>query len=660
MHVQPSPDLDQLKQYWSQYTGTGRLPTGLNPLVAAAWQRCAPRINPRTPPQWSGLNEDVLALTLKQRQTLCALARPILEDVYQYLEGVGVMLAFVDNTGCLLEMSGDPEMLAHMAALGVRRGVFLHENRIGAIAFSSALLEGAPIQMTGAEHFLEYFHGLSSAAAPIFATTGQVVGAAGLLTTVDCANRYAAGLALAAARAIENQLHAESLTTEANTRATELNTTLDASSEAVLVWDAQGIVMHVNQQAGVLLGLNAASVMGRSIFEYIAFPETLADAVRRGKELTDAEVTLNVHGQTRTCLTSLRLVRAHPSEEPVNYIVTLRQIEHVHQLVNRLVGAHASLTLNDLISHSTAAKRVRRQALAAADAKACLLIQGEAGTGKNVLARAIHNSSRRAVGPFLSVNCRAVPHELVLGEFLGYEAGSFKMPAGQPSKFELAHGGTLFLDEVDAMPFDMQAALLRVIEMHDVIRLGGKRVIPVDVRIIASSHTLLEARAGEGSFRSDLLLRLSSFVINMPPLRECGEDIPHLINRVVDRLRNQLGHRVRLTSEAEAALLAYPWPGNIRELESVLERAALACDGEPIGLNNLPPSLRERRVVRNGKLSPEPVRSLSEAERQAILSAFRATQGNVTQTANVLGIGRTTLWRKMKEFHISPDLENLT
>ncbi len=660
--VQPSPDLDRLHRRWSQFTQTGQLPDDLNPLIAAAWQRCAPRLNPHLPPQWSALSDDVLALTLRHRQALVSIARPILEDVHQHLEGLGVMLVTVDSAACLLDSLGDATIMEALAGLGWRRGVFLHENRLGAVAFSTALMDGAAVQMTGAEHFLTALHCLSTAAAPIFALDGHALGAVGIVTLAEHSHPYATGLMVAAARAIENQLRADALTTEANTRATELNTTLNASSDAVLVWDAAGNFMHLNDQAGSLLGLKPAAVMGRSVYEHIGIPETLAQAVAQGQELTEAEITLTTYGVPHTCLASLRIIRAHPQGDPVNYIVTLRQIERVHELVNRLVGAHARVTLNDLISQSPAARRVRRQALSAADARACVLIQGEAGTGKNSLARAIHNSSRRSIGPFLSVNCRALPRELVLGEFLGYEAGAFGNAAGQPSKFELAQGGTLFLDEVDALPMDVQAALLRIIEVGDVIRLGGKRVIPVDVRLIAASHASLETRAAEGSFRTDLLFRLSSFVISLPPLRDCPEDVPALIDRVLERLQTQLGAHLALTEAAREALTRYAWPGNIRELESTLERAALACDGKAIAPEHLPAPVRDGRAMRiaAGKSVAEPVRRLDEAERQAIISAFQASRGNLTQTASMLGIGRTTLWRKLKEFQISLESEYMS
>jgi transcriptional activator for dhaKLM operon len=391
-------------------------------------------------------------------------------------------------------------------------------------------------------------------------------------------------------------------------------------------------------------------MLGRPLTDHLTAPEVLARAISRGEPLSDVVMPLITPTGMREVLLSLRIVH-DLSQQPVTYIATLRRIEHVRQLVNQLVGAQARLTLDDLAGNGPAARKVRRQAVAAADAKASVLILGESGTGKNILARAIHNSSRRAAGPFLAINCRAVPRELALAEFLGYEAGAFgNTPGGdQPSKFELANGGTLFLEEVDALPLDMQSALLRVIEAGDVIRLGGRRVMPVDVRIIAASHEDLEARAAEGSFRRDLFFRLSSFVIVIPPLRERREDLNPLLDRAFDRLRLQLGRSLRLSEQARAALLAYAWPGNVRELQTVLDRLALSVEDGQIGLEHLPASMRRPATTADRTAGEGTPISLAEAERNAIQAALQASDGNHSATARLLGISRSTLWRKLRE-----------
>lgn len=648
--------LEQLKSAWEHFVETGQFfpNIDLDPLVTVSWQRCAPRLNPFGQPQWAYVSDEVLPLTLNQHAILRRIARPIMEDIYQFIEGTGALILLSDNTSCVLELLGDADLVADVTALGIRQGVFLDESHLGTNAMAVTLTESSPTQMVGPEHFLSCFHRLCSAAAPIFDLEGRPVGVIGLLQPATHYNPQAVGIAVAGARAIENQLQADVFVLEANTHATELNATMDAISEGVLAWTGRGVIMHLNDQAGQLLELTPTAVVGRALNEHITLPESLAQAAARGDEVSDVEVAFSVDGSRRACLVSLRIIR-NVEGEPETYIATLRRIEQVRQLVNRLVGAQARLTLDDMAGQGVAARRLRKQALAAADAKACVLLVGEAGTGKQLLARAIHNSGRWAAGPFLAVNCRAIPHELALGEFLGYEAGAFNSgpSSGQPSKFELAHGGTLFLEEIEALPLETQAALLRVVELGDVIRLGGTRVIPVDVRIIVSTPRPLDSLIAEGAFRSDLLLRLSSFVINTVPLRERQEDIPMLVDRLLEKLSVQVGQTVTITATAKAALGNYPWPGNVRELESVMERAALACEGQPIEPEHLPATVRQRRVMTAGKPVTEPVRTLTEAEQATILAAGRAAKGNLSQTAQYLGIGRTTLWRKMKELGLT-------
>lgn len=650
-------DLNQLRAVWEHFTARGQLPTDVetDPLVSSSWQRCAPRLNPTLPPQWAQASDATLLAILNQNIALRTIARPIMEDIHQFIEGADAMLLLTDSVGCVLELLGDSAIVQYVSCLGLRRGVFLSEGHIGTTAFAVALIEATPAQVIGAEHFLGCLHELSTAAAPIHNLEGVPIGAIGLIETIVRRSPQSLGIVVAAAKAIENELQAELAVRQANTEASKLHATLDAISEGVLAWSVQGIIVHLNDTAGQLLELKPNVVAGRPLTEFITLSDTLAQAVAHGQELNDAETVLMVTGQPRNCLVSLRIIRGL-EHEPITYIATLKPIAQVHQLVSRLVGAQARLKLDDTVGYGVAARRVRKQALTAATADACALIVGEMGTGRNSLARAIHTSGPRANEPFLAINCRAIPRALAVGELLGFEAGAFNAPsAGQPSKFELANGGTLFLDEIEALSLEAQAALLSVIEMRDIIRLGGARVIPVNVRVIASTTRQLDQLVAEGAFRSDLLLRLSSFVINTVPLRERPEDIPLLIDRLVEHLSAQLRHQLVITPAARAVLATYPWPGNIRELESVLERAAVLCEDQPIQPLHLPAELRQRRSVTRGKPISEPVRSLEEAEQLAIMAAGRAARGNLTQTAQFLGMGRTTLWRKMKALGITPD-----
>ena len=273
--------------------------------------------------------------------------------------------------------------------------------------------------------------------------------------------------------------------------------------------------------------------------------------------------------------------------------------------------------------------------------------------GKNHLARVIHNDSERADEPFLAINCRAIPHELMISEFLGQErSGDVD---GRPSKFELANGGTLMFDQIESLSLEMQAALLHVIETGHIMRLGSTHPIPVNVRIIAATGVNLEREVTEGHFLSHLYYRFGVFNILMPPLRDRPDDIPLLAERFLARITKQYERSVWIEDEAVTILCRYPWPGNVRELESVLERALTQSQDSTIRGADLPLGIREGRVVTAASPHAQPVLTAAEAEREAILRAGWACQGRVTEMAQQLSIGRTTLWRKMKRMDITPD-----
>ena len=659
--IQKIPEeINRRKNAWQVFTSTGKIvdDAGLNPLVAVSWTRCSLRMNPNGAVNWTYASDNAFQSTLKQHATLCNIARPIMEDIYQFMEDCHVALILTDSSGCLLEVFGEPSFTMELQVMGYKPGAYLDEGHLATNAIAVTLFEAMPSQIIGPEHFFVSLHEFSSVAAPVHDIEGHPLGVLGLVEPVEQHSLQSFGVVVAGARAIENQLRADVIVREANAKTAELYATMDSITEGVLAWASDGVVMHLNDQAGKTLHLSPTIVVGRPMSEFFSLPENIARAVALGQELTDIETAFVVDGTPRECLVSLRIISSQENYQI--YIMTIRRIEQVHQLVNRLVGAQARLTLDDIVGHGTAAKKIRKQALAAANADACVLLTGESGTGKNILARAIHNSGRRAGGPFLAFNCRAIPRELALGEFLGFEAGAFNTGAssGQPSKFELAQGGTLFLEEIETLPLETQAALQRIIEMGDVIRLGGNRVIPVDARIIISTTRSMDELLEHDSFRHDLLLRLSSFVITMEPLRKRSEDIPLLVEHLLDKLTIQLSRSLKISREALLALTEYPWPGNIREIETVLERAALLFEGPQIGLDSLPPAILKRSALVKGKSVVQPIQTLVEAEKSAILIATQTAQGNLTKAAQALGISRTTLWRKMKELGISTDAES--
>jgi DNA-binding NtrC family response regulator len=291
---------------------------------------------------------------------------------------------------------------------------------------------------------------------------------------------------------------------------------------------------------------------------------------------------------------------------------------------------------------------------------AAVLITGESGTGKELAARAIHESSSRAEGPFLTVNCGAVPSTLFESEFFGIERGAYTdAREARAGKFEQAHGGVLFLDEAGELPLEAQVKLLRVLEDHTVTRIGGQKVIPVDVRVVAATNRRLEDAVEGGTFRGDLYYRLGVLQLELPPLRERQEDISPLARHLVAAMNARLKLRVEgISAEALRALEEYAWPGNVRELENCLCQAMIYCDGRSIEIGDLPARLRRESppldVPRTGTLTEAAQAALAQVEREMITARLAQFKANRTAAAESLGVSRKTLFNKMRQHGISP------
>src|SRR6266404_5152200 len=300
-----------------------------------------------------------------------------------------------------------------------------------------------------------------------------------------------------------------------------------------------------------------------------------------------------------------------------------------------------------------------------ADAPSTVLIQGESGTGKELVATALHETSSRRDRPFIKINCAAIPRELVEAELFGFEKGAFTGAVqSKPGRFELADGGTLFLDEIGEIPLEMQVKLLRAIQESEFERVGGVKTTRVEVRLIAATSRDLTREIAAGRFREDLYYRLNVVPVQLPPLRERREDIPLLVEHFVQKYNARLKKNVeRLEDDALAALSGYSWPGNIRELENVLERTILFAERPVIRAADLPPSLRNRPSMPDDAppsasglpSAPGPLKEIVKEqvqaiERDLIVRGLEVTNGNVTRTAKLLKISRKSLQMKMKEF----------
>jgi DNA-binding NtrC family response regulator len=350
-------------------------------------------------------------------------------------------------------------------------------------------------------------------------------------------------------------------------------------------------------------------------------------------------------------------------EKPIDrdrLVLAVRHALEHHSLENRVRELEARFDHElEMLGESAPMQRLFKEIQKVAPTKGRVLITGESGTGKELIARAIHKLSTRAKGPFVKVNCAAIPHDLVESELFGHEKGSFTgAVARKRGQFEVADGGTILLDEIGDMPLHAQAKVLRVLQQGEVVRVGSEQAIHVDVRVIAATNKDLDKAVKEGAFREDLYFRLNVVPLDAPPLRERAGDIPVLVRAFVERSCKEHGFRKKtITDAALERLEAYPWPGNVRELKNIIERMVIMSD-DVLDLGDLPEDLfRERLSAGLARATPKEPRTLrefkDEMERTFLLEKLTENRWNISRTAELLGIERTNLHKKIRHFGLT-------
>jgi two-component system, NtrC family, response regulator AtoC len=429
----------------------------------------------------------------------------------------------------------------------------------------------------------------------------------------------------------------------------------------------QGYEAEVAPTAGALLDKLKAGSYDLILLD-VRLPDMDGlDAIPRCRDLAPETpiIVMTAHGTRQIAMNAITRGAydffTKPLKMPEFQVVVSRALDRrrLQQQVKVLREGQVAGGFEELIGKSESLKRVTDMANRAAPTDLTVLIHGESGTGKELMARAIHRLSVRKDGPFIPVNCAAIPEGLLESELFGHERGAFTGAIrARPGRFELAREGTIFLDEIGDMPVAMQAKILRVLQERQFERVGGTRAIGADVRVIAATHQDLESLAGEGRFRSDLFYRLQGVRLVMPPLRERIDDLPLLVTHLLERAAQRLWRQpATVSTEALRCLWTYPWPGNIRELQHVLEGAMVLSDGVILP-EHLPPA------VQRGAKTPSPgdptapvvTGSLDEAledwERRAILDALQKAHGVQARAAKILGITERSLWYRVKKLKI--------
>ncbi len=646
-HVSPATARQHLLEH-------GQLPaSGLELGVARSWERsvAAGLLPHQTLPGAPHSNAADLQQSLQCNHTLLAHARPVMDYLFEQLRHSQNMVVLADGQGTLIHTLGDPVFLQRAERVALSKGASWQEQHRGTNAIGTALAEHRGVEIHGDEHFLQQHAFLTCAASPILSYNGQLLGILDVSGDAREGHPHTLALVNTAACLIENQLLLSDCKRQLRVHLHAQREGLGSVAAGLLVLSDTGCLVGANRAALALLQLQAGQ-LGFSHWSSVADVrlEDLLGAHRRGPQLP-----LSVR------LRSGRMVFA--LAQPGEAVAPRRPLMPSVEAIPARQDALARLDTGDAQWRS-AADKARR----VLDKPIPILLDGVSGVGKEFFARAIHDSSQRSSGPFVAINCAAIPENLIEAELFGYAAGAFTgaRAQGNPGLLRQAHGGTLFLDEIGDMPLALQTRLLRVLQERAVSPLGGGASVALDFALVCATHSPLRAASDTGAFRGDLFYRINGLLLRLPPLRE-RSDFAALVHKLL-RACNP-GAAVLLERDVQDAMQRYGWPGNLRQLASVLRTASamLASHERCIGWVHLPDDISEelrnlpsvstappaRPTARRAEPAPPAQTSaapqkLEQHARRVVQQALEQSGGNVSQAARTLGISRQTLYKKLR------------
>jgi sigma-54 dependent transcriptional regulator, acetoin dehydrogenase operon transcriptional activator AcoR len=620
----------------------------MNSYIEASHERCRLKdIKKENKFSTKIIKGEELKKKLEENKELITTAAPFLNHLYDFVKGANFFAILNDAEGCILKVIGDKDILTEATKLKMIPGAYMDEEHIGTNAMSIVLSEEMPVQLSGKEHYIHAYHKWTCSAAPIKGRGGNIIGIIDLTGSSDGVHPHTLGMVVAGANAIERMLEINKYNSELELSKKRIETIFDTISSGMLSSDLQGNIITMNKQVVKMFGYSEYELKNMKIWELLKDWRAIENKLQARENFTDEDVYVNARvNKLQFTLTAYPIYDGEKNIKEIVYV--FNELIKGRKLAGKILSGQAIYTFDKIIGRDKNFQKTVEYAKKVADSKSTVLLSGESGTGKELFAQAIHNYSIRKEEAFIAVNCGAIPRTLIESEMFGYEEGAFTgaRKGGNAGKFELADGGTIFLDEIGEMPIDMQIRLLRAIEEGVINRIGSPKQIPVNVRIIAATNKELKEEVAKGNFRKDLFYRLNVLPVTLPPLRQRKEDIPLLVNYYMNKTSKKLNKRsVNISDEYMNYLQNYDWPGNIRELENVIE---LIVNTETLQLNLWNKESEEQ--VSASKIGSH--QSLEQMEMDYIITVLKEVKGNITLAAKILDIGRNTLYRKIEKHEI--------
>jgi transcriptional regulator of acetoin/glycerol metabolism len=603
-------------------------------------------------PDFSPLLSADLSMVVEQNQTLRAHALPVMEMLCEQIINTHNMVILTDANGLIIHALGDNDFLEKADRVALKPGVIWSEKSKGTNAIGTAIVEQSPTMIHANEHYLQANHFLTCSAAPISDYQGNVIGVLDVTGDQRNFHKHTMGLVCMSAQMIETQLFSAScrdgILLHFNSRPEFIGTLM----EGIASFSPTGRFLSANRSGLFQLGMTLAALRSHTFSSLFGLPvSALFDHYRTAApELLTLclNTGVRVYGRAELRLTHSVFQFSTGQTRSSESLVVQDNSPHFAQTPRKLSGLRYLNTGDPKIA------AVIEKVTKVLGFDIPILVMGETGTGKEILAQAIHNDSPRSKGPFIAVNCASIPENLIESELFGYEDGAFTgaRKKGSIGKIREANGGTLFLDEIGDMPLSLQARLLRVLQERVVTPLGSTKSISVNVDLICATNKNLREQISKGEFREDLYYRLNGLVVKLPPIRE-RTDLETVINKILALESKSGAHTV--APEIMALFQRHNWPGNFRQLTNLLRTAiVMAGDSPEIRKEHLPDDFIDDvemtpsvMAIDNGDRFVPEGNNLEEMEISVVKKSLETHSGNVSAAARALGVSRNTIYRKM-------------
>ena len=639
-------DVSKIESKLSELIEEDKIPKDIRQDILDSWIRCKKYKLDKSVVRGKEMDKVQFNKILVEHKELIEIAIPVMLDIFKLLNETNYSIVLTDENAVILKVMGNKEIIEKNRELNFLEGCNWKEENVGTNAIGTCLYLNKPFHTLSAEHYCKAQHGWTCSASPIHDEKGKIIGIIDLSGHFYDFHSHTLGIVVEAANAIEKQF-------SINEHRKWAGAAFNSIDDGILVIDNDFVIKDFNVKICEILKIS------RQEIHEIDIRVLLKDIIKDMHDFSSSdkinyrEVSFYLNNSRVECNVSVTPVKNE--KEYMGFVILVKKADSLRHVVNKIAGFYSKWSFDNIITKNPKMISLIEEAKRIAANDCTVLITGESGTGKELFAHSIHNASTRCNGPFVAINCAALPKNLVESELFGYDKGTFtgSSKEGCPGKFELANKGTIFLDEIGELPLEIQSKLLRVLDSHTITRIGGKYEKKLDVRVITATNRNLYNQIQTKNFRDDLYYRINVFNIKLIPLRERLEDVEVYAELFLQQLNDKNPESKKFfDKEFINSIKKYNWPGNVREIENIIQRAYYLSKNDIISCSFIPEYINEDIEDTIGISDDNGFKNykIEEIEKNLMIKALEDCDGNVVNASKLVGIGKTTFYRKMKKY----------